>query len=148
MTTTELLNRVLSGEITPAQAAEVLKVPEGRVLEWLRAHRENGPASESADAKTPAHRTSTRMRYVLDLYRERYQGASVTAFRRALASEHQIVVAYPILRRELLGAGLLPERRIALWRPGAAAARELDQASTGETAPAGDSDPRRKRNDG
>lgn len=112
MTISEVLNRVLIGELTAAQAAEIVAIPERSVLQWIRCRKAGLPSHvhrRTSPKKRPP--SSTQLRHVVALYASSYRGISTKAFVSALRRDHEITLSFETVRLALQGAGLVGRRQ-------------------------------------
>jgi transposase len=108
-----VLNRVLVGDLTAAEAATALERSVRQVRRMLAAYRKEGAAAlaHGNRGRTPAHALEdTVAQQVVQLARTRYQGVNDTHLSELLAEEG-IVLSRSSVRRLRLAAGLARPRQ-------------------------------------
>lgn len=109
-----VLNRVLAGEWTQAEAATSLGLSERQVRRLVAAYREHGPAAlvhGNRDRK-PTHALSEAIRsQVVTLAQGRYAGLNDVHLTEKLAEVEDLPVSREAVRRILRGAGIASPRR-------------------------------------
>jgi len=109
-----VLNHVLAGALTAAQAAELLELSLRQVRRLLAAYHLDGVAAllHGNRGRAPANRLDTELRErLVELARGPYVGINRAHLAELLAEREGIVVAERSLRRVLAEAGLAPVRR-------------------------------------
>lgn len=116
-----VLNAVVAGQSTVAEAAASLGLSERQVRRVLAAYREEGAAAlaHKNRGRRPAHATSQEVgRQVIALAQTTYQGCNQQHLRDLLEEREGIALSRTTVHRLLAGAGLLapPARRPPLHR--------------------------------
>src|SRR5215216_4429187 len=109
-----VLNRVLMGDLTAADAATALERSVRQVRRMLAAYRKEGAAAlvHGNRGRTPAHALDPALgQRVIALARTRYAGCNDTHLTEVLAEEEGIRLGRSSVRRLRLGAGLDRPRR-------------------------------------
>jgi|ERR1043165_989734 transposase len=109
----EVVQALMDGRLTLAQAAQVLGRSERQVWRLLARAREDGLAGllHGNRGRAPANRSSERLwQRVLKLAAEKYQGVNDRHLQELLTREHSICVRRESLRKRLRGAGIKPKR--------------------------------------
>ena len=136
----ELLDRHERGELTQAEAAEMLGMWERTFRRWRERYREEGaaglarPADRQAVAAAGGGEEIARM---LGLYAELYGGFTVKHFHEQLVKRHDYQLGYTVTRLALQAAGLVKPapRRGGASQEAAAPAAAGDDAAPGRRAP-------------
>ena len=103
MRTDDINRRAMRGELTAADAADIAGANETSLTAWP--HDGRGVALRP----WPNRRNrSTQVDHAVKLYRERYGGLTLSAFRRVLSVDHEMSVPVRPLRDALRREGLLP----------------------------------------
>ena len=108
-----ILNRVQAGQLSVAEAAEVLDLSARHVRRMLAAYEKEGPAvlAHRNRGRKPAHSISEAVRArVVDLARTTYQGCNQQHRRDLLAEREAITLSRSSGRRIVEQAGLTPPR--------------------------------------
>lgn len=127
----EVVQALMDGRLTVAQAAQVLGRSERQVWRLLARAREDGLAGllHAGRGREPANKSDGRLwQRVLKLARERYQGVNDRHLQELLAREHGLSVCRESLRKHLRAAGLAPKRS---RRPSKYRARRERRAAAG-----------------
>lgn len=109
-----VLNHVLAGALTAAQAAELLELSLRQVRRLLAAYRSDGVAAlvHGNRGQPPANRLDQQLRQrVVELASGRYAGVNRAHLAELLAEREGILIAERSLRRVLAEAGLPAVRR-------------------------------------
>ena len=109
-----VLNRVLMGDLTAAEAAIALQRSVRHVRRILAAYRKEGAAAlaHGNRGRTPAHALNpTVAQRVVELTRTRYGGLNDTHLSEVLAEEEGIALSRSTVRRLRMTAGLERPRR-------------------------------------
>src|SRR5262245_58580641 len=109
-----VLNRVLVGDLTGAEAAAALALSVRQVRRMLAAYRQEGAAAlaHGNRGRTPAHALAPALEArVLELARTTYARCNDTDLAELLAEEEGIVVSRSTVRRLRLAAGLARPRQ-------------------------------------
>lgn len=109
----EVVQALMDGRLTAAQAAQVLGRSERQVWRLLARAREDGLAGllHAGRGREPANKSDGRLwQRVLKLAGEKYRGVNDRHLQELLAREHAIIVCRESLRKRLRGAGLEPKR--------------------------------------
>jgi transposase len=107
------LNRVQAGQLSVAEAAEVLDLSARHVRRMLAAYQKEGPAAlaHRNRGRKPAHSISAAVRaQVVDLARTTYQGCNQQHLRDLLHEREGIMLSRSSVRRIVEQAGLAPLR--------------------------------------
>jgi transposase len=107
-----VLNRILTGQLSTAEAAVLLKRSQRQVQRMLAAYRKEGAAAvvHGNRGRQPSHRITDEVRrQVVALAREPYQGCNQQHLRDLLAEREGIVLSRASVHRILQEAHLLPE---------------------------------------
>ena len=105
-----LLERHERGELSQAEAAEMLGVSERTFRRWRDRLRDEGPPGlrDRRIGKVSPHRAPEReILRMLGLYQERYEGFTVKHFHEQLQKRHHYKLGYTVTRLALQGAGLV-----------------------------------------
>ena len=105
-----LLDRHERGELSQAEAAEMLGVSERTFRRWGDRLRDEGPAGlRDRRIGKPSSRGAAAEEIVrmLGLYEERYEGFTVKHFHEQLKKRHNYKLGYTVTRLSLQGAGLV-----------------------------------------
>jgi len=108
-----VFNRILDGQLTAADAAEVLTLSVRQVRRLLAAYREDGAAAlvHGNRGRTPAHTLDPRHRQqVLTLAQTRYAGVNDQQLTELLAEYDRITISRSSVRRILRTAGIASPR--------------------------------------
>jgi len=108
-----VLNRVQAGQLSVAEAAEVLDLSARHVRRILAAYEKEGPAAlaHGNRGRQPAHRISEAVRaQVVDLARTKYQGCNQQHLRDLLQEREGITLSRSSVRRIVERAGLAASR--------------------------------------
>lgn len=109
-----VLNRILAGQLSTAEAAVLLKRSHRQVQRMLAAYRKEGAAAviHGNRGRKPKHRIGDeRRQQVIALAREPYQGCNQQHLRDLLAEREGIVLSRASVHRILQEAQLLPESK-------------------------------------
>lgn len=109
-----VLNRILAGQLSTAEAAVLLKRSHRQVQRMLAAYRKEGAAAviHGNRGRKPKHRIGDeRRQQVIALAREPYQGCNQQHLRDLLAEREGIVLSRASVHRLLQEAQLLPESK-------------------------------------
>jgi len=107
-----VLNRILAGHLSTAEAAVLLKLSHRQVQRILAAYRKEGAAAvvHGNRGRKPKHRIGDEVRQqVIALAREPYEGCNQQHLRDLLAEREGIVLSRASVHRILQEAQLLPE---------------------------------------
>ncbi len=107
-----VLNRILAGHLSTAEAAVLLSLSHRQVQRMLAAYRKEGVAAvvHGNRGRTPTHRIGDDVRKrVIALAREAYQGCNQQHLRDLLAERDGIVLSRASVHRILHEAQMLPE---------------------------------------
>ena len=105
-----LLERHERGELSQAEAAEILGVSERTFRRWRDRLRDEGPQGlcDRRIGKPSSRRAATEeILRMLGLYEERYSGFTVKHFHEQLHKRHHYKLGYTVTRLALQGAGLV-----------------------------------------
>src|SRR2546425_3225162 len=108
-----ILNRVQAGQLSVAEAAEVLDLSARHVRRMLAAYEKEGPAAlaHRNRGRKPAHSISEAVRaQVVDLARTKYQGCNQQHLRDLLQEREGITLSRSSVRRIVEQAGLAAPR--------------------------------------
>ena len=108
-----VLNRVLAGQLSASEAAQVLTLSVRQVRRVLAAYREDGAAAMTHGnrGRTPAHAIPDSCReQIVTLARTRYAGVNDRHLTELLAEHEAIAVSRSSLRRILREAGIASPR--------------------------------------
>ena len=108
-----VLNRILDGQITAADAAELLCLSVRQVRRILAAYREGGAAAlvHGNRGRAPAHTLDTALRQrIMTLVETRYAGVNDQHLTELLAEREDILLARSSPRRILRSNGLRSPR--------------------------------------
>ncbi len=108
-----ILNRVQAGQLSVAEAAEVLDLSARHVRRMLAAYEKEGPAAlaHGNRGRKPAQSISEAVRaHVVDLARTKYQGCNQQHLRDLLHEREGITLSRSSVRRIVEQAGLAPPR--------------------------------------
>ena len=109
----EVIQALMDGRLTVAQAAQVLGPSERQVWRLLARARADGLAGllHAGRGREPANKSDGRLwQRVLKPAREKCQGVNDRHLQELLAREHGLVVCHESLRKHLRVAGLAPKR--------------------------------------
>jgi transposase len=109
-----VLNRLVVGQLTAAEAAEVLDLSERQVRRLLAAYRKEGAAAlaHGNRGRKPMHRISEEVRtQVISLATTTYRGCNYQHLRDLLAEREGIRLSRASVRRILLTAGMSSPRK-------------------------------------
>jgi len=109
-----VLNRLVVGQLTTAEAAEVLDLSERQVWRLLAAYRKEGAAAlaHGNRGRQPAHRINEEVRsQVINLATTRYRGCNYQHLRDLLAEREGIELSRASVRRILQAAGISSPRK-------------------------------------
>lgn len=107
-----VLNRILAGQLSTAEAAVLLNLSHRQVQRILAAYRKEGVAAvvHGNRGRKPTHRIGDEVRQqVIALAREPYEGCNQQHLRDLLAEREGIVLSRASVHRILQEAQLLPE---------------------------------------
>jgi transposase len=107
-----VLNRILAGQLSMAEASVLLKLSHRQVQRILAAYRKEGAAAvvHGNRGRKPTHRIGDEVRQqVIALAREPYQGCNQQHLRDLLAEREGIVLSRASVHRILQEAHVLPE---------------------------------------
>jgi transposase len=108
-----ILNRLIEGHLTAAEAAEVLDLSERQVRRLLAAYRKEGAAAlaHGNRGRQPAHRINEEVRSkVISLATTRYRGCNYQHLHDLLAEREDIRLSRASVRRILQAAGVSSPR--------------------------------------
>jgi transposase len=108
-----VLNRIQAGQLSVAEAAEVLDLSARHMRRILAAYEKEGPAAlaHGNRGRKPAHSISAAARaQVVDLARTTYQGCTQQQLRDLLHEREGITLSRSSVRRIMEQAGLAPSR--------------------------------------
>ncbi|MDB5406887.1 MAG: putative transposase [Rhodospirillales bacterium] len=106
-----LLDRQERGELSQAEAADLLGISERSFRRWRDRLRDEGPAglADRRVGKPSSRRAAVaEILRMLGLYRERYVGFTAKHFHEQLRKRHGYKLGYTVTKLHLQGAGLLP----------------------------------------
>ena len=109
----EVMQALMGGRLSAAQAAQVLGRSERQVWRLLGYAREDGLAGllHGNRGREPANKSDERLwQRVLKLVGEKYRGVNDRHLQELLAREHGLTVCRESLRKRLRAAGLEPKR--------------------------------------
>jgi transposase len=109
-----VLNRILAGQLSVAEAAPLLNLSPRQVQRILAAYRKEGAAAvvHGNRGRKPKHRIGDEVRQqVIALAREPYEGCNQQHLRDLLAEREGIVLSRASVHRILQEAQLLPESK-------------------------------------
>jgi transposase len=109
-----VLNRVLVGDLTAADAADALGLSVRQVRRILAAYRKEGAAAlaHGNRGRTPAHALEARLcQQVVDLARTMYSGLNDSHLSEVLAEREGLALSRSSVRRLRMAAGLARPRR-------------------------------------
>ncbi|HEY6410433.1 MAG TPA: ISNCY family transposase [Ktedonobacteraceae bacterium] len=109
-----VLNRILAGQLSAAEAAPLLNLSPRQVQRILAAYRKEGAAAvvHGNRGRKPKHRIGDEVReQVIALAREPYEGCNQQHLRDLLAEREGIVLSRASVHRILHKAQLLPESK-------------------------------------
>ncbi|HEY6406936.1 MAG TPA: helix-turn-helix domain-containing protein, partial [Ktedonobacteraceae bacterium] len=109
-----VLNRILAGQLSAAEAAALLNLSPRQVQRILAAYRKEGAAAvvHGNRGRQPKHRIGDEVRQqVIALAREPYEGCNQQHLRDLLAEREGIVLSRASVHRILHEAQLLPESK-------------------------------------
>jgi transposase len=114
-----VLNAVVAGQSTVAEAAASLGLSQRQVRRVLAAYREEGAATlaHGNRGRRPVHATTQEVaRHVVALAQTTYVGCNQQHLRDLLAEREGVVLSRTTVHRLLAGAGVLaPPARRASW---------------------------------
>ena len=105
-----LLDRHERGELSQAEAAEMLGIGERTFRRWRDRLRDEGPVGlrDRRIGKPSSRRAAIEeIQRMLGLYEERYEGFTVKHFHEQLQKRHNYKLGYTVTRLSLHGAGLV-----------------------------------------
>src|SRR5919109_38614 len=109
-----LLDRHERGEITQAEAAEMLGVAERTIRRWRDRYEEEGEAG-LADRRlgrpSPRRAPAAELERMLGLYRDKYADFTVKHFHEQLVTRHGYTLGYTVTKVHLHRAGLVRPAR-------------------------------------
>src|SRR5216684_557974 len=106
-----LLDRQEKGELSQAEAAEMLGIGERSFRRWRDRLRDEGPAglADRRLGKPSSRRAAVEeIERMLGLYRESYDGFSVKHFHEHLVKRHNYKLGYTVTKVHLQQARLVP----------------------------------------
>ena len=109
-----VLNRILAGQVSAAEAAILLNLSHRQVQRMLAAYRKEGVAAvvHGNRGHKPTHRIGDEVRQqVIALAREPYEGCNQQHLRDLLAEREGIVLSRASVHRILQEAQVLPESK-------------------------------------
>src|SRR6201989_873957 len=109
----EVVQALMDGRLTAAEAAQVLGRRERQVWRLLARARADGLAGlvHAGRGREPANKSDGHLwQRVLKLAGEKYRGVNDRHLQELLAREHSIEVGRESLRKRLRGAGIAPKR--------------------------------------
>jgi transposase len=109
----EVIQALMDGRLSAAQAAQVLGRSERQVWRLLGCAREDGLSGllHGNRGREPANKSDGRLwQRVLKLAAEKYQGVNDRHLQELLARDHGITVCRESLRQRLRAAGIAPKR--------------------------------------
>jgi transposase len=127
----EMIQALMDGRLSAAQAAQVLGRSERQVWRLLGCAREDGLAGllHGNRGREPVNKSDERLwQRVLKLAGEKYRGVNDRHLQELLAREHGLTVCRESLRKRLRAAGLEPKRS---RRPSKYRARRERRAAAG-----------------
>ena len=105
-----LLDRHEGGDLSQAEAAEMLGISERTFRRWQVRRRDEGPAG-LADRRlgrpSPRRATASEIARMLDLYRNSYAAFTVKHFHEQLQKRHGYKLGYTVTKLHLQRAGLV-----------------------------------------
>jgi transposase len=110
----EVILRVLSGELSWIQAADILRMSPRTLRRWKRRYEVrgyDGLLDRRTGRPSPRRAPLAEVERVLRLYRERYVGFNVRHFMGIARREHGVGLSYTFVKQALQGAGLVVKRR-------------------------------------
>src|SRR5258708_14219366 len=105
-----LLDRHERGDLSQAEAAEILGIGERRLRRWGDRLRDEGPLglSDRRLSKPSSRRAAVEeIQRMLGLYRENYGGFTVKHFHEQLVKRHDYKLGYTVTKVHLQRAGLV-----------------------------------------
>lgn len=105
-----LLDRQESGEITQAEAAEILGTTVRTFQRWMDRYREEGEeglADRRIGKPSPRRAPEAEIERMLGLYRDKYSDFTVKHFHQVLKKHHNYKLGYTVTKRGLQDAGLV-----------------------------------------
>ena len=105
-----LLDRQERGELTQAEAAEMLGVVERTLRRWRDRYAEEGEGGlcdRRLGRRSPKRAPVEELERMLGLYRDKYSDLTVKHFHEQLAKRHNYVLGYTVTKLALHGAGLV-----------------------------------------
>ncbi len=108
-----VLNRLVAGQLTSHQAAELLGLSSRQLRRVKAGYARDGPASlvHGNRGRAPAHRlTDTVRQQVLDLARGKYRGLNHQHLTEKLVEDEQLLISRMSVHRLLREAGLVSPR--------------------------------------
>jgi transposase len=105
-----LLGRQEGGEITQAEAAELLGVKERTFRRWRDRYREEGEAGladRRLGRRSPRRAPEAEIERMLGLFRDKYSDFTVKHFHEQLGKRHDYVLGYTVTKVHLHRAGLV-----------------------------------------
>ena len=106
----KLLARQESGELSQAEAAEMLGISERTFRRWQTRLRDEGPSGlgdRRLGRVSPRRVSDEEVARMLGLYRERYEGFTVKHFHEQLVKRHNYKLGYTVTKVHLQRAGLI-----------------------------------------
>ena len=106
----KLLARQESGELSQAEAAEMLGVSERTFRRWQTRLRDEGPSGlgdRSLGRASPRRMSDEEVARILGLYRDHYEGFTVKHFHEQLVKRHNYKLGYTVTKVHLQRAGLI-----------------------------------------
>lgn len=105
-----LLDRQERGEITQAEAAEILGTTVRTFQRWTERYREEGDgglADRRIGKPSPRRAPEAEIERMLGLFSERYADFTVKHFHQQLVKRHNYVLGYTVTKKGLQDAGLV-----------------------------------------
>jgi transposase len=105
-----LLDRQEGGEITQAEAAELLGVKERTFRRWRDRYREEGEsglADRRLGRRSPRRASEAEIERMLGLFRDKYSDFTVKHFHEQLGKRHGYKLGYTVTKLHLHRAGLV-----------------------------------------
>lgn len=110
----DVIARVISGEISWIQAADICRMSPRTMRRWQQRYEELGyDALWDRRHQTPSPRRAPlpEVERVLRLYRERYLGFNVRHFHEVVVRHHGVGLSYSFVKAALQQAGLVRKKR-------------------------------------
>lgn len=110
----EVILRVMSGELSWVQAADILRMAPRSLRRWRRRYEQagyDGLLDRRTGRPSPRRAPMHEVERVLRLYREVYHGFNVRHFHGIVRRAHGVTLSYSYVKRALQGAGLVRRAR-------------------------------------